>query len=89
VIREDEARRVVLRRIRELAPEVDPAAIPADAPLRDEVELDSYDFLRLVVGAAAELGVEVGEPEYPRCATLRGFVEVLVAAPPARPGAAG
>lgn len=84
-MRDDEARAAVLRRLRELAPEVDPAAIPPDAPLRDEVELDSYDFWRLVVRASGDLGVEVSEADFPRCATLAGLVEVLVSSPPAAP----
>lgn len=53
-----------------IAPEVDLAGVKADADLRDELDIDSMDFLRFVVELHARLGVEIPERDYPRVRTL-------------------
>ncbi len=75
-----------------IAPEVDMAQVSPGADLRDELDIDSMDFLRFVVGIHERLGVEVAEADYPRIRTLDGCVAYLserCAAPPARAGAGG
>lgn len=71
-----------------IAPEVDPGAVRTDADLREELDLDSMDFLRFVVRLHERLGVSVPEADYPRIRTLDGCVEYL-AARGAAPVAAG
>ncbi len=68
-----------------IAPEVDLAQVRPDADLRDELDIDSMDFLRFVVGIHERLGVDVPEADYPRIRTLDGCVAYLAergAAPP-------
>lgn len=72
-------RAAVVRVLHGIAPEVDPATIRFDASLRDQVDLDSMDFLNFVMGLSQVLGVEVPERDYPRLATLDGCVAYLVA----------
>ena len=60
-----------------IAPEVDLGAVPADADLREELDLDSMDFLRFVVRLHERLGVSVPEADYPRIRTLDGCAEYL------------
>ena len=73
----DEIREAVLRALRRIAPEVDVDDIDPAESLRDQVDLDSMDFLNFVVGLGKELGVEVPEADYPRLATLDGCVAYL------------
>jgi acyl carrier protein len=75
----DAIRAVVLRVLARIAPEVDPAAIRRDLPLRDQVDLDSMDFLNFVLGLAETLGIEVPERDYAALATLDGCVTYLAA----------
>lgn len=63
--------------IRSIAPETDPEAIDPNAPLRDEIDLDSMDFLNLVTKVHRELGVDIPERDYSRIATLNDFVSYL------------
>lgn len=70
-------RATVLRVLHGIAPEVDPATIRPEASLRDQVDLDSIDFLNFVLGLAHSLGVEVPESDYPEMATLDGCVAYL------------
>ena len=62
-----------------IAPEVDLAGVKADADLRDELDIDSMDFLRFVVELHARVGGEVPERDYPRIRTLASCVDYLVA----------
>lgn len=74
-----EIRAAVLRALQRIAPEVPPEEIDPAESLREQVDLDSMDFLNLVVGIGRELGVEVPEADYPELATLDGCVTYLSA----------
>ncbi len=72
--------------LRGIAPEVDLASIRGDADLRDELDIDSMDFLRFMVQLHERLGVDVPEADYPRVRTLDGctaYVRQKLAAAPA------
>jgi acyl carrier protein len=83
----DEIRTTALELLAEIAPELDPAALAGDVPLRDQVDLDSMDFLNYLISIHNKLAVEIPEGDYDRLATLDGLVayvdEALRAAPPA------
>lgn len=77
----DDARALVESVLGEIAPEVDLAAVDPDADLRDEVGLDSVDFLHLVEAIYARGGVNVPESDYWRLSSLNACVAYLGAAP--------
>ena len=71
----------VLRRVvGEVAPEANLDAIAPDEPIREQLDLDSLDFLNVVIGIHEATGIDVPEIDYPRLATLDGCVAYLVAA---------
>ena len=61
-----------------IAPEIDLGRMRPDADLRDEMEIDSMDFLRYVVGLKERLGVDVPEKDYPRVRTLASCAEYVM-----------
>ena len=67
----------VRRALTSVAPEVDAASLKAAVPIRDQVELDSFDFLNFVVALHAELDVDVPETDYGQLATLDSAVSYL------------
>ncbi len=73
----DEIKDTVLRMLGEIAPEVDLAAIKPDVDFRDQLDLDSMDFLNFVIAVDQELHVEIAEADYPRFSTLDGFVAYI------------
>ncbi len=73
----DEIRATVLRALGEIAPEADLASLAPDVEFREQLDLDSMDFLNFVVGLHAALGVDIPESDYPKLATLDGCVEYL------------
>lgn len=83
-IRDTEIRDTVLRCLREIAPDADPAQLAPDADLRDELDLDSMDFLRFVQALHRELGVVIPEAEYGAIRTLDACVDRVSRAAQAR-----
>jgi len=78
----DQIREVVLRLLGEIAPEADLAAMKSDVSFRDQLDLDSMDFLNFLVALHKELRVDIPEADYPKYATLDGCIEQLTAARP-------
>jgi acyl carrier protein len=68
---------MVLKALAEVAPEVDPASLRRDVPLRDQVDLDSFDYLNFFVALHKSAGVDVPEADYPRLATITDAVDYL------------
>jgi acyl carrier protein len=73
----EQIRAAVLESLHRVAPEADPASMPPDAPLREELDLDSMDFLNFVADLHARVGVDVPEADYAKLATLETCVEYL------------
>ena len=60
-----------------IAPEVELAEVPGDVDFRDELDLDSMDFLSLVEGLKEATGVDVPESDYDKIETLDGLLGYL------------
>jgi acyl carrier protein len=73
----EEVRATILAALGQVAPEADPDAIRPDVDLRDQLDIDSMDFLTFVIGLHERLGVEVPERDYPQLATLDGCVDYV------------
>jgi acyl carrier protein len=70
-------REIVAAAIARVAPEVDPAALRPDAPLRDQVDLDSMDFLNVVIALHDQLRIDIPESDYGQLATVNAIVTYL------------
>jgi acyl carrier protein len=76
----DDAPQLLARLLRTIAPEVDLADADPHASLRDELDLDSMDFLNLVTALHNETGIDVPERDYPQLSTIDGFVAYVAGA---------
>ena len=74
---ESEIRRIVRQALSNVAPEVNLGSIDPAKDLRDQMDLDSVDFLNFVIGLHKELGVDVPDADLPRLGTLDGCVAYL------------
>ena len=73
----EEIKSTVIRMLGEIAPEADLAAIKPDVSFRDQLDIDSMDFLNFVIAVHEALHVEIPEADYPKLITLNGCVEYL------------
>ncbi|HEX8011524.1 MAG TPA: acyl carrier protein [Casimicrobiaceae bacterium] len=80
----EQIRSIVLAALSEVAPELEAGSLDPRAELRDQLDLDSMDFLNFVLGLHKVLGVDIPEADYRKLATLDGCVAYLAAK--ARPG---
>jgi len=74
---EEEARRIVLSVLRKVAPEADPAEINPDVNFRDQLDIDSMDFLNFIIALHRAAGIEIPEVDYPKLFTLNGCVKYM------------
>ena len=71
-------RHVVETAIHRIAPEVDIGHLPPGTDLREDLEIDSMDFLNFVDELHAQLNLDIPEHDYPALATIEGCVQYLV-----------
>lgn len=76
---EDEARAAVRAAIGQVAPDVDTEGLDESSRLRQDLELDSLDFLRLIEVLAQTTGVETPESDYPMVGTVAALIGYLAA----------
>ena len=66
----DDVKNIVLEIIEEIAPDEDLTDVKPDVRLRDQLDLDSMDFLDIVMELRKQHGIEVPEEEYQELASL-------------------
>ena len=80
----EELQQRLLAALGEIAPEVDVGALDAARPLRQQVDLDSADWLNFLVAVHEQLGVEIPDADAGRLRTLAQIVDFCL---PRLPGA--
>ena len=75
----DELRAEVLRVLLQIAPEADPGTLDPLLSLRDQLDIDSMDFLNFAIALHNEFHVDIPESDYRKLMTLDGCVDYLAA----------
>ena len=75
----DDIRAAVLDALSSVAPEGDYERLKPDRPLRDQLDIDSYEFLNVVVHLHDQLGVDIPEADYQKLGTWDATVAYLAA----------
>lgn len=73
----DECKKVVIDIIADIAPDEDLTNIKSDVRLRDQLQLDSMDFLDIVMELRKRHGIEVPEADYIQLASLDSCANYL------------
>lgn len=76
---EHEAEAAIRRVLGLIAPEADLDDLGPQDDLADTLDLDSMDFLNLMIGLGEATGIEIPESEYPRVRTMAGCIAHLTA----------
>ncbi len=74
----EELQATLLRLLSEIAPEIDPAAIDPHTSLRDQIDLDSMNFLDFLISVDEALHIAIPERDYGRLQTLDGCLTYLM-----------
>lgn len=73
-----DAYRLVLEIIAEIAPDEDLSDVKPEINLRDQLDLDSMDFLDIVMELRKKYGIEVPEEDYSHLASLKSCAAYLI-----------
>ena len=73
----DECKKIVIEIIADIAPDEDLSDVRPDVRLRDQLELDSMDFLDIVMELRKRYQIEVPEADYIQLASLDSCAEYL------------
>jgi acyl carrier protein len=75
---EDQVRQTIVEIIETVAPDADLSDIKGEVRLRDQLEMDSMDFLDIVMELRKKYRIEIPKEDYPELATLDGCVSYLM-----------
>jgi len=73
----DEIRDVILEIIADIDEDADLSGLELAVPLRDQLDLDSMDFLDIVMELRKRYKLQIPEPDYPQLATLESCINYL------------
>ena len=71
----EDIKKVIINEILNIAPEIEEEEIIDDENLQESLEIDSFDFLKLLTALNEQLGVEVPEADYGKVDTLNKMAE--------------
>jgi acyl carrier protein len=74
----EECKKLVLDIVADIAPDEDLSHVKPDVRLRDQLQLDSMDFLDIVMELRKRYGIEVPEADYIKLASLDSAAEYLL-----------
>ena len=74
---QDDIRGQILSVLTSIAPEVEADDIRDDVLLRDQVDLDSMDWLNFLIGVHKRLDVDIPESDYASLRTLNDVVRFV------------
>ncbi len=74
-----EIRTIVLQLLGDIAPEADLTKLKPDVGIRDQLDIDSMDFLNFVIAMHETFHVDIPESDYAKISTLNACVEYLAA----------
>ncbi|MCK4838107.1 MAG: acyl carrier protein [Desulfobulbaceae bacterium] len=73
----DQIKDVIVEIIQDIDEDADVKSISPDLPLRDQLDLDSMDFLDIVMELRKRYQLQVPEADYPELASLTSCVNYL------------
>ena len=73
----EKIRSVLMEIVAEIIPDEDLTNLKGDVPIREQVELDSMDFLDIIMELRKRYGIEVPEDDYMQLATIDSSVAYL------------
>ena len=73
----DDIKQVLLEILGRIVPDEDLSSLREDVPFREQIELDSMDFLDIVMELRKQYRIQIPEEDYPNLNTMGGAVSYL------------
>lgn len=65
--------------LKDIAPEIEDVTLEGDRALKDQIEIDSIDFLNFIIAIHKKFGVNIPEKDYPQIQTMNDLSSYLEA----------
>ena len=73
----EEVRQAIVSILKDIAPDEDVSSIEDDVILRDQIDLDSMEFLDIVMELRKRFNIEVPESDYQELASMASCIKYL------------
>ena len=73
----DEVRQAIIDILGDIAPDEDMSSLKDDISLREQMDLDSMDFLDIVMELRKRFNIEVPESDYQELVTMSSCIQYL------------
>ena len=74
-----ELRSTVLEALQNIAPEADLSTLKPAARIRDQLDMDSMDFLNFIIALHTALKIDIPERDYPKLTSIDSCIRYLAA----------
>jgi len=74
----DDIKRAIIKNILDIAPDIEETEIEPNENIQRSLEIDSFDFLKILTAMNEEVGVEVPETDYAKVDTLENMAEYFL-----------
>ena len=74
---ETEIRETIIAGLSQIAPEADFEELSPTENIREELDIDSFDFLNFLIGLDDKLGVEIPESDYEKLISMNDLIGYL------------
>lgn len=75
----DQLTQAILDALISIAPEIEPGTLQSAKPLRDQIDLDSADWLNFLVALHGKIGVDIPDADAAKLTTLDKLVDYCAA----------
>lgn len=72
-----ELKDLILEELSNIAPEIEDDEVPDDEDMREALELDSMDFLNLIIAVSKRTQIAIPEADYGKVLTLNSMIRYL------------
>lgn len=76
---ESELQQLLQEGLARIAPEADFGELGPEQNIREELDIDSFDFLNFLIGINEKLGVEIPEQDYEKLTSMQQITTYLMA----------
>ena len=73
----EEIRALIVSKLSDVAPEVDFSTVASNMPLREQIDIDSFDFLNFIIRLSEHLKIDIPEADYGELRTLDSIVDYV------------
>ncbi len=75
---QDEIKQVILKLLKNIAPDTEPEKLKQDDNIRRTLGIDSFDYLQFIIGLDKALSIQTAEEDYGKVETLRSLLDYIM-----------